>query len=286
VADPSAPASSSRRSSLAGKRIVITRAALQSSELFEKLLERRAIPRSLPLVSFSPPENYAPLDAALGRWRKQKFEWVLFTSANAVQSVVSRSAALGFRLAQPGGTPSVATVGPATAEAAAKAEFTVEHVAKTHLGIALAGELAPQLRDKSVFLPRSDRANPDLPAALRGLGAHLTEVVAYRTLPPTDVDRERISGIANGEADSVLFFSPTAVHNFADLMGKQRLSEIQHQLAIAAVGPVTSAALREYGIHRIVVAADTTTDAVIGALEAHFTAIAAAQQAIAGAKHG
>ena len=69
-------------------------------------------------------------------------------------------------------------------------------------------------------------------------------------------------------------------------MGKQRLSEIQHQLAIAAVGPVTSAALREYGIHRIVVAADTTTDAVIGALEAHFTAIAAAQQAIAGAKHG
>jgi uroporphyrinogen-III synthase len=63
------------------------------------------------------------------------------------------------------------------------------------------------------------------------------------------------------------------------------------QLAIAAIGPVTSAALREYGIHRIVVAADTTTDAVIGALDAHFTAIAAAQQhaaqqPIAGAKHG
>jgi uroporphyrinogen III methyltransferase/synthase len=276
---------SSRQSSLAGKRIVITRAALQSSELFAKLLERRAIPRSLPLVSFSPPQDYAPLDAALGRWRKQELDWVLFTSANAVQSVVSRSATLGFRLAQPGAIPRVATVGPATAEAA-KAEFSVEHIAKTHLGVALAGELAPQLRDKNVFLPRSDRANPDLPTALRELGARLTEVVAYRTLPPTDVDRERISGIANGEADSVLFFSPTAVHNFADLIGKQRLSEIQHQLAIAAVGPVTSAALREYGIHRIVVAADTTTDAVIAALEAHFTAIAAAQQPIAGAKHG
>ena len=285
MADPSATESSSRQSSLAGKRIVITRAAPQSSELFEKLLERRAIPRSLPLVSFSPPQDYAPLDAALGRWRKQEFDWVLFTSANAVQSVVSRSAALGFRLMQLGGTPCVATVGPATAEAAAKAKFTVEHVAKTHLGIALAGELAPQLRDKNVFLPRSDRANPDLPTALRELGTHLTEVVAYRTLPPTDVDRERISGIANGEADSILFFSPTAVHNFADLIGRQRLSEIQHQLAIAAVGPVTSAALRECGIHRIVVAADTTTDAVIAALDAHFTA-KAAQQPIAGAKHG
>jgi uroporphyrinogen-III synthase len=286
VADPSPSASSSRQCSLAGKRIVITRAALQSSELFEMLRERRAIPISLPLVSFSPPQDYGPLDAALVRWLKQEFDWVLFTSANAVQSVVSRSASRGFRLAQVGGVPSVATVGPATAEAAAKAELAVEHVAKTHLGVALAGELATELHEKNVFLPRSDRANPDLPAALRKLGANLTEVVAYRTLPPAEVDRERVSGIANGDADSVLFFSPTAVHNFADLIGKQRLNELQHKLAIAAVGPVTSAALREYGIHRIVMAADTTMDAVIEALDAHFAATAATQQPIAGAKHG
>jgi uroporphyrinogen-III synthase len=284
VADPAA--SSQGASSLAGKRIVITRAVAQSSELFEKLRGRQAIPRSLPLVSFSGPEDYVPLDAAISRWHKQEFDWVLFTSANAVQSVVSRSATLSVHLTQVGGLPRLATVGPATAEAAAKAGLFVEYVAKTHLGVALAEELASHLREKCVFLPRSDRANLDLPVALRRLGARLTEVVAYRTLPPTDVDRDRVAAIASGDADSILFFSPTAVHNFAELIGKQALTEFQNKIAVAAVGPVTAAALRDCGIHHIVTAADTTTAAVIEALESHFATKAAPKHPLAGAKHG
>ncbi len=93
MADPTASSAPSSLSSLAGKRIVITRAVAQSSELFEKLLERRAIPISLPLVSFPGPHDCAALDAALRRW--QEFDWVLFTSANAVQSVVARGAESG-----------------------------------------------------------------------------------------------------------------------------------------------------------------------------------------------
>jgi uroporphyrinogen III methyltransferase/synthase len=286
VADPAASASSSPRSSLANKRIVITRGALQSSKLFEKLLERQAIPRSLPLVAFSSPVDNGPLDAALSRWQKQEFDWALFTSANAVHSVVSRSATLGLFLDQPGGLSSIAAVGPATAEAVAEAGLVVDYVAKTHLGVGMAEELAPRLRDKAVFLPRSDRANPDLPLALQRIGAKLTEVVAYRTLPPADVDRERVRAIANGHADAVLFFSPTAVHNFADLLGKKLLTNLQNKIAFAAVGPVTSAALHEYGIERIVMAADTTTNAVIDALETYFGAQTAAHQPAEGAKHG
>lgn len=284
-----AAASSSPKSSLASKRVVITRGALQSSKLFEKLLERQAIPRSLPLVAFSPPVDDSPLDSALSRWQKQEFDWVLFTSANAVHSVVSRSATLGLSLDRPGDLSSVAAVGPATAEAVAEAGLVVDYVAKTHLGVAMAQELAPRLHDKAVFLPRSDRANPDLPQALQRIGAKVTEVIAYRTLAPTDVDRERVREIANGEADAVLFFSPTAVHNFADLLGKKFLINLQNKIALTAVGPVTSAALREYGIQRIIMAADTTTNAVIDALESYFaaqTAAVATYPPAAGAKHG
>src|ERR1700704_2142995 len=110
MADPAAPASP--LSSLAGKRIVITRAVAQSSELFEKLLEHRASPISLPLVSFTGPQDFRALDAALRAW--QEFDWVLFTSANAVQSVVARSAVSGVSLHQPGKMPRIAAVGPAT----------------------------------------------------------------------------------------------------------------------------------------------------------------------------
>jgi uroporphyrinogen III methyltransferase / synthase len=282
VVDPSA--SSQAASSLSGKRIVITRAVAQSSDLFAKLLRHGAIPTSLPLVSFSAPQDYASLDAALRRW--QEFDWVLFTSANAVQSVVSRSKILGLTLDRAAGRPRVAAVGPATKEEAAKSALRVDHVAKTHLGSALAEELAMQLGNKNVFLPRSDRANPDLPASLKQLGAKLTEVIAYRTLPPGDVDRDRAARVIGAEVDAAVFFSPSAVHNLADLIGKEVLTGLQNRIVIAAAGPVTSAALREYGIQRIVTAADTTTNAVIDALESCFAATLTARQPLAGAKHG
>jgi uroporphyrinogen-III synthase len=282
VADPAA--SSRFASSLAGKRIVITRAVAQSSDLFAKLLQHGAIPTSLPLVSFSAPQDYASLDAALRGW--QEFDWVLFTSANAVQSVVSRSTILGLTLDRSAGRPRVAAVGPATKQEATKSGLRVDHVAKTHLGSALAEELAMQLRNRNVFLPRSDRANPDLPASLKQLGAKLTEVIAYRTLPPSDVDGDRAARVIGVEADAVVFFSPSAVHNLADLIGKDVLTGLQNRIVIAAAGPVTSAALRQYGIERIATAADTTTNAVIDALESCFAAAPTAKPPLAGAKHG
>jgi uroporphyrinogen III methyltransferase / synthase len=287
VADPAASASSSAASPLNGKRVVVTRAVAQSSELFEKLEQRGAIPTSLPLVSFSAPEDYAPLDAALRRWNE--FDWVLFTSANAVLSVIGRSASSRISIRRTGDRPRVATVGPATNDEATRAGLSVNHVAKTHLGIALAEEFGPQVRDKNVFLPRSDRANPDLPAALKRLGARVTEVVAYRTLPPSDVDGNHATSVIGHESDAAVFFSPSAVHNLANLIGKQSLSALQDKIVFAAVGPVTAATLRECGIRRIVVAVDTTAGAVVEALETHFAASAsstAGQKPVAGAKHG
>ncbi len=302
---PSPPASS-----LAGKRIVITRAVAQSSELFFGLQQRHAIPLPLPLVSFSPPQDYSSLDAALSRWRE--FDWVLFTSANAVQSVVTRSAATSISVQKIDNHPRIAAVGPATNEEATRAGFIVDHVAKTHLGVALAEELASELQsfcsrrcsdrpsqnaanqdvdgkehpgEKSVFLPRSDRANPDLPAALRRLGARVTEVVAYRTLPPADIDRDHATKIIAQEADAAIFFSPSAVNNLAELIGKTSLVGRQDKMIFAAVGPVTTAALRKQGIDRVITAADTTAQSIIDALESHFTKNAT-HKPIAGAKHG
>ena len=255
-------------SAVFGRRIVITRAVEQSSDLVTKLERRGAIPISLPLVAFSTPENFTPLDAALRRW--QEFDWVLFTSANAVQSVAQRAAATNRGILRPSSRPQIAAVGPATNEAAVKAGLHVTYVAKTHLGLALAEELAQQLRNKSVFLPRSDRANPDLPAALKKLDANVTEVVAYHTLPPSNVDRARVTEVLDENSDAALFFSPSAVNNLADLVGRESLAQLQNKIAIAAVGPVTAAALRDHGVTNLITAADTTTDAIIAALENHF----------------
>jgi len=265
---------------LDGKRIVITRSAAQSEVLARELSARGAIPVVLPLVSFADPEDFAPLDAAIAEI--QRFDWIILTSAQAVRALVKRGEELKRSLTHRGSKLRIASVGPVTAEAARQAGLPVEYVAGTHTGAALAEELGDRLSGAKVFLPRSDRANPDLPAALERRGAQVTEVIAYRTLRPTDVDQRNLRQIAEGAADAVLFFSPSAVQHFAELFGGEQLRALQVKLAITAVGPVTANSLREAGVRRTVLSGDTTAAAVVDALEKHFAGTV--KQSSAGAK--
>ena len=267
-------------SGLAGKRVVITRAARQSVELVERLEKLGAMPILLPLVAFSAPEDYGPLDAALDRL--EQFDWIIFTSENAVRAVVKRAGVRGNLRNVAGRRSRAAAVGPTTAVAAERAGFFVDYQAQTHSGAALATELGEKLRGQTIFLPRSDRANPDLPQLLRNYGAEVTEVIAYRTVTPVNLDEEKIAAIVNGEVEAILFFSPTAVEHFVGIVGKEKLRNLQNRSAITAVGPITANALRQAGVDILLVAEDTTADAVIAALERHFagTQKASAAEAI------
>ena len=262
---------------MAGKRIVITRSAAQSEAIARDLTARGAIPVVVPLVAFAEPEDFAPLDAAIAEI--QRYDWMILTSAQAVRSVVKRSEQLRRGPVGVGAELRIACVGPVTAEAARQAGLAVEYVAKKHTGAGLAEELGGKLAGARVLLPRSDRANPDLPVALKLHGAQVTEVIAYRTLRPTAVDEKNLRQIADGQVDAVLFFSPSAVHHFEELAGGEQLRGLQDKLAITAVGPVTANALREAGVSRAVVAADTSAAAVIEALEKHFAGVRKPAQA-------
>ena len=256
-------------SPLAGKIVIVTRAEAQSGELCAELKSRGATARLLPLISFEPPENYEAMDAALRSI--ESFDWVLFTSANAVQAVERRGEQLGLRFDAAVKLPWVAAVGPATSDAAEGAGFAVEYVAADHSGAGLARELGGELRGKKVLLPRSDRANPDLPAALQKSGAVVTEVVAYRNSPPSTTDRGKVQDTLAGGVDGILFYSPSAVRNFAELAGREKLAALQGRAVMVAIGHATAAALSSVGIQRIARAADTTTRAVVEALEGHLS---------------
>jgi uroporphyrinogen-III synthase len=254
---------------LAGKTVVVTRAAGQSAKLVKELEARQASVKLLPLISFAPPEKFDELDAALARL--ESFDWIIFTSANAVQAVEGRRQELapgelaGLKL------PRVAAVGPATADAAENAGYSVKFVAAEHSGAGIIKEFGEDLKGRSVFLPRSDKANPDLPEALRRRGAVVTEVVAYRTLAPGETDRVRVKESLKDGADGILFFSPSAVQNFLELLGRERLAALQGRAVMVAIGPTTAGALSAAGVQRIAWAADTTPKAVIEALEGHLS---------------
>jgi uroporphyrinogen III methyltransferase/synthase len=255
------------------------RAARQSVELVEHLGKLGGLPILLPLVAFSAPEDFGPMDEALDRL--EQFDWIIFTSENAVRAVVKRAGVRGNLRNVAGRRSRAAAVGPTTASAAERAGFFVDYQAQTHSGTALANELGEKLRGQTLFLPRSDRANPDLPRLLRNYGAEVTEVIAYRTVTPVNLDQEKISAIVNGEVEAILFFSPTAVEHFVGIVGAEKLCDLQNHLAITAVGPITANALRQSGVDNLLVAEDTTADAVIAALKQHF--VATLRASVAGA---
>jgi uroporphyrinogen III methyltransferase/synthase len=253
---------------LQGKRIVITRAADQSESLVAGLRANGAIAVLMPLVAFAAPDDVQRLDetvASLGG-----FDWMFLTSQNALRALQDSSARIHMPLGEAVKDTAIAAVGPATAEAVRQAGLVVKYVARQHDGVSLARELAADVKGKKVLLPRSDRANPDLVAALGELGAVVTEVIAYRTIRTDDVIDRWQEVVTRTPPDAVLFFSPSAVHHLEELLGAQHFAELSTKVVYASIGTVTERAIRAAGVERIVKAADTTVESILQTLTEHF----------------
>ena len=267
---------------LAGKRVVVTRAREQSQSLVDALREAGAEPVLLPLVAFAPADNPAELDACLKNGAQ--FEWVFFTSQNALRAVQQRCTAMELLLPRVFAGVKIAAVGPATAEAVTAAGLSVNYVSRVHNGVALTEELASELQGKHIFLPRSDRANPELIEALKRHGAQVIPVVAYKTVAPNSGPPETQEVLLRGGADAILFFSPSAVRHLRDLLGAQRFRDLSRQSVFVAIGPVSESALKAEGVDKILHAVDTTVAAAIATLAEYFAK--AGRHQPAGAKQG
>jgi uroporphyrinogen-III synthase len=256
---------------LVGKRVVVTRAAEQSEALFNALCEGGAVPVFLPMLMFAPPDDFTQLDQAIGNLADT--DWVFLTSQNALRALEQRCRHLRVSLAERLSQVRIAAVGPATAEAAESAGLRVSYIAKKHRGVALAEELAGELNNKSVLLPRSDRANRALVEALSNLGARVVEVVAYRTLRPDGDEAQHRQRLLRERVDAVLFFSPSAVRHLQEFLGAEEFCELSRKSAFAAVGPVTMRALQEAGAAGAILAQDTTVNSILEALASFFSHI-------------
>lgn len=253
---------------LRGKRIVITRAVEQARDLKERLEKLGATVLLLPAVSFSKPSNTTELDRAIATLAS--FDWILFTSANAVRFFAARCRERGF---VPGEKkePRCAAVGPATATAAAAEGFTIDYVAKEFLGSALAREMNAAILGRRILLPRSERAGRGLPDSLASAGAKVTEVVAYHTGGVGAAEPGVLDAVRAGNVDVVSFFSPSAVKNLRGELGAEGLSRLCAKAALAAVGPVTATAMTEAGLPVAILAAEATGESMAAAIVRYFS---------------
>jgi uroporphyrinogen-III synthase len=254
---------------LAGKRIVITRAAEQAQELTGALENLGAEVTVLPMVSFAPPAEWEKLDQQLRQLNL--FDALLFLSQNAVRYIFDRCGQLGIECeALQSSGRFIGAVGPATAAALEEKGIRVNYVAEKGTGESLARDLSESLSGRHVLLPRSDRGDERVPHALREIGADVTEVIAYQTVEPTRINSAVVARIRRGEVDAIVFASPSAVRNFAHAIGESELPAISKRVSFVAIGPTTASAIRSAGGHVEIKSAEASANGIVRALVDHY----------------
>jgi uroporphyrinogen III methyltransferase/synthase len=253
---------------LAGKRIVVTRAPEQARELSEELATLGAEVVPFPLLDVLPVEDTSPLDEAI--LNLAQFDWLIFTSQNAVGFFSGRCKDLGVAPKTASDRPQIAAVGPVTANAAGLAGYPVHFVSPEPRGLGLAAGLRQEMKGKRVLLPRSDRAGPELPAALREAGAQVIELIAYRIAAPEGTQAETLQRILRGEVDVITCASPSAFQRLSELAGMEALHRLSARVAFAAIGPVTAEAIRRAGLPMAIEAEQPTSRGFAAAIVKYY----------------
>ncbi len=251
-----------------GKTAVVTRTRQQASALSELLTAAGARCLEVPTLEIVPPADFRPLDEALARL--SDYRWLIFTSANGVHAFMKRLLRRHHDLRALGHLK-LAAIGPATALALRHYGLIADVVPARFVAEDLAAVLLPQVEPGSrVLLARVEQAREVLPKTLAAHGAQVDIVPVYQMHLPRGVPPEALPFIEAGQVDILTFASSATVHNFAALVGKEKFQELAQKALVAAIGPITAATLKEYGLTPQVQPQDYTIPALAEAIIDYF----------------
>ncbi len=250
---------------LFGWRVLVPRTKEQAASLSARLRNFGSIPEEVPTISVEPPRNPQQMDKAIRGLVEGRYEWVAFTSVNAVKAVREKFDEYGLDARAFSGLK-IAAVGDKTAGAIADWGLRADLVPSGEQSARGLLEDWPPYDDvldpiDRVFLPRADIATENLVAGLVDLGWEVDDVTAYRTVraaPPPAPVREAIK---TGKFDAVVFTSSSTVRNLVGIAGKPHASTV-----IAVIGPATAKTAEEHGLRVDVLAPNPSVDELVDAL--------------------
>lgn len=245
---------------LFGRRVIVTRAAHQSSALTQRLTDLGAQVNEFPVIRFAPPHDTAVIDDAINSI--DSFDWIIFTSANGVDFLLKRLADMG-RDIRALGRAKLGAIGPKTAEALTDLKLKVEYIPTSYIAEAVVEQFPEDISGKQILIPRAQEAREELPAGLRARGAEVVVAPVYQTVTDTDSADPLRRFVESGEFDVITFTSASTVHSFFELVGD---TPIPPHTVIACIGPITAEAARSHGLTPSVVADEYTIEGLTSAL--------------------
>jgi len=257
---------------LFGKRVLVTRPREQAAELVDRLTVLGAESIEAPMIRMAPPDDPDPLLRAAAS--PEDFDWIIFTSANAVDAFMT-ALLDGERDIRALKGPRLCTSGTATAEKLATYGIKVDLIPREFRADAVVASLLAlgPMAGVRVLLPRADIGREVIGEQLRDAGAVVTEVIAYRTILE-DAQREGDPDIyrmlLDGRIDVATFTSPSAIRNFAKIHGADQVADLLKNTVVATIGPVTADAARQLGIPVTIQPRTYTVPALVDAIAAHY----------------
>jgi uroporphyrinogen III methyltransferase / synthase len=252
---------------LLGKRIVITRARAQASDLVHQLGELGADCMECPTIKVVPPDSWQPLDDAIAGL--PSYQWIVFTSVNGVRFFFERLAAQGLDTRALGHVRTAA-IGPATAQYMRRFGLNTDILPRTYQAESVVEVFAKEaLQGQKVLLPRAKEARTILPDELQRMGAQVDEVTAYQTLHSSAGSEQLVSDLQAGTIDMITFTSSSTVQNFKALL-PENTPDLLGATAIACIGPITAATAEKLGFKVDLVAEEFTIPGLCEAIAAFY----------------
>lgn len=250
---------------LFGWRVLVPRTKEQAGALSARLRGYGSVPEEVPTISVEPPRNPLQMDKAIRGLVEGRYEWIAFTSVNAVKAVREKFDEYGLDARAFSGLK-IAAVGEKTAAAIEAWGLRADLVPSGEQSAAGLLEDWPPYDDvldpiNRVFLPRADIATETLVAGLLDLGWEVDDVTAYRTVRATPPPAPTREAIKTGKFDAVVFTSSSTVRNLVGIAGKPHASTI-----IAVIGPATAKTAEEHGLRVDVLAPKPSVESVVDAL--------------------
>jgi uroporphyrinogen III methyltransferase / synthase len=253
---------------LYGWTVLVPRTKDQAGEMSERLTSHGALPIEVPTIAVEPPRSPAQMERAVKGLVDGRYQWVVFTSTNAVRAVWEKFAEFGLDARAFSGVK-IACVGEATAGRVRAFGISPELVPSgEQSSLGLLDEFPPydSIFDpvNRVLLPRADIATETLAEGLRERGWEIEDVTAYRTVraaPPPAATREMIK---TGGFDAVCFTSSSTVRNLVGIAGKPHARTI-----VACIGPKTAETAAEFGLRVDVQPETAAVGPLIDALAEH-----------------
>jgi uroporphyrinogen III methyltransferase/synthase len=251
---------------LAGRTVLITRTPDAAEPLVRLLQAEGAKTLLLPAIEITDPVSWEACDRAIVNLRM--YDGIFFTSKNGVERFLRRIEAINPSAFEVLKRRPIYAVGEKTEEALETAGVSVTATPD----VASAEDLAElflreEVAGRRFLFPKSEIARDVLPNALRSMDAVVDEIVVYRTLPPRQLELDRIRiALAEQSIDVVTFYSPSAVRNFVQMMGSKCLDTT----TIAVIGPATQSTARSLGLNVRIISKHATSESLVAAIKEYF----------------